>query len=71
MIQFGTIKFCRTFKNYFGLFVWIEKKFKKGYYNSRVSLHEARLKNKPTAGINIELDIQFFKNKCLVSKIQK
>ena len=28
MIQFGTIKFRRTFKNYFGQFVWIEKKFK-------------------------------------------
>ena len=26
MIQFGSIKFCRTFKNYFGQFVWIEKK---------------------------------------------
>ena len=26
MSQFGTIKLCRTFKNYFGQFVWIEKK---------------------------------------------
>ena len=26
MIQFGTIKFRRTFKTYFGQFVWIEKK---------------------------------------------
>ena len=26
MVQFDTIKFCRTFKNYFGQFVWIEKK---------------------------------------------
>ena len=25
MSQFGTIKLCRTFKNYFGQFVWIEK----------------------------------------------
>ena len=41
MIQFGTIKNCRTFKNYFGQFVWIEKK-----YNSRVSLHEAPTRNK-------------------------
>ena len=24
MVQFDTIKFCRTFKNYFGQFVWIE-----------------------------------------------
>ena len=26
MEQFGTIKFCKLFKNYFGQFVWIEKK---------------------------------------------
>ena len=26
MIQFGTIKFCGTFRNYFSQFVWIEKK---------------------------------------------
>ena len=26
MFQFGTIKFCRTFKSYFGQFVWIEKR---------------------------------------------
>ena len=25
-VQFGAIIFCRTFKNYFGQFVWIEKK---------------------------------------------
>ena len=41
MIQFDTIKFGRTFKNYFGQFVWIEK----SHYNSRVSLHEAPTKN--------------------------
>ena len=29
MIQFGTIKFCKTFKNYFGQFVRIEKRKKK------------------------------------------
>ena len=40
-IQFGTIKFRRTFENYFGQFVWIEK----SHYNSRVSLHEAPTKN--------------------------
>ena len=42
MIQFGTIKFHRTFKNDFGQFVWIEK----SHYNSRVSLHEAPTKNR-------------------------
>ena len=26
MVQFATIIFCRTFKNYFGQFVWIGKK---------------------------------------------
>ena len=42
MVLFDTIIFCRTFKNYFGQFVWIEKK--KSHYNSRVSLHEAPTK---------------------------
>ena len=41
IVQFGAIIFCRTFKNYFGQFVWIEKKVT----NSRVSLHEAPTKN--------------------------
>ena len=45
IVQFGAIIFCRTFKNYFGQFVWIEKKRKKSYYNSRVSLYEAPTKN--------------------------
>ena len=26
IVPFGAIIFCRTFKNYFGQFVWIEKK---------------------------------------------
>ena len=26
IVHFGPIIFCRTFKNYFGQFVWIEKK---------------------------------------------
>ena len=46
LVQFprpnGAIIFCRTFKNYFGQFVWIEKK---SHYNGRVSLHEAPTKN--------------------------
>ena len=42
LVQFGAIIFCRTFSNYFGQFVWIEKK--KSHYNSRVSLHEAPTK---------------------------
>ena len=58
MSQFGTTKLCRTYKNYFGQFVWIEKivtiivafhfmkrPLKKSHYKSRVSLHEAPTKN--------------------------
>ena len=26
IVKFGAIIFCRTFRNYFGQFVWIEKK---------------------------------------------
>ena len=29
IVQFGATIFCRTFKNYFGQFVWIEKKKEK------------------------------------------
>ena len=28
IVKFGAIIFCRTFKNYFGQFVWMEKKEK-------------------------------------------
>ena len=50
MVQFGSIIFCRTFKNYFGQFVWIEK----SHYNSRVSLHEAPTKNEnKVAGFSV------------------
>ena len=35
----------QNFQNYFGQFVWIEKKIKKFHYISRVSLHEAPTKN--------------------------
>ena len=41
MIQIEAIKFRITFENYFGQFVWIEKK---SHYNCRVSLHEAPTK---------------------------
>ena len=44
LVQFArpndAITFCRTCKNYFVQFVWIEK----SHYNSRVSLHEAPTK---------------------------
>ena len=35
IVQFGAIIFCRTYKNYFSQFVWIEK----------ISLHEAPTQN--------------------------
>ena len=41
MVDFDTIVFGRTFKNYFGQFVGIEK----NHYNSCVSLHETPTKN--------------------------
>ena len=44
MVHIGSIIIYRIFNNYFGQFVWIEKK-KKSHYNSRVSLHEAPSKN--------------------------
>ena len=57
MVLFDTIIFCRTFKNYFGQFVWIEKKKKKkSHYNSRVSLHEAPTKNRKFK-VSIGLDL--------------
>ena len=53
IVHFGPIIFCRTFKNYFGQFVWIEKKKKKkSHYNSRVSLHEA-----PTKKRNVYIEV--------------
>ena len=51
MVQFDTIIFCRTFKNFFGQFVWIEKK---SHYSSRVSLHEAPTK-KPLFGTKVPI----------------
>ena len=68
MVQFDTIIFCRTFKNYFGQFVWIEKKrvtiivafhfmkrrLKKSHYNSRVSLHEEEELSRDLIGTKIE-----------------
>ena len=46
IVQFDTIIFCRTFKNYFGQFVWIEKK-KKRKVTIIVAFHfmKRRLKN--------------------------
>ena len=48
MVQFDTIIFCRTFKNYFGQFVWIEKKKKKRKVTIIVAFHfmKRRLKKK-------------------------
>ena len=48
IVQFDTIIFCRTFKNYFGQFVWIEKKKKKRKVTIIVAFHfmKRRLKNR-------------------------
>ena len=55
IVQFGAIIFCRTFKNYFGQFVWIEKK---SHYNSRVSLHEAPTKNIGSTDVDVALRLE-------------
>ena len=57
IVQFCAIIFCRTFKNYFGQFVRIEKK---SHYNSRVSLHEA-----PTKKVDASCYIQILKDHAL------
>ena len=53
MVQFGAIIFCRTFKNYFGQFVWIEKK-RKTRVTIIVAFHfmKRRLKISPNFGYN-------------------
>ena len=54
MAQFDTIKFCRTFKNYFGQFVWIEKKESQII----VAIHfvKRRLKNNLIAKSNVSTE---------------
>ena len=55
MVLFDTIIFCRTFKNYFGQFVWIEKK-KKRKVTIIVAFHfmKCRLKIAHTHGFEHE-----------------
>ena len=68
IVHFGPIIFCRTFKNYFGQFVWIEKKKKKkkkkSHYNSRVSLHEAPTKN----GVFLQKKVSVFQTSLFGTK---
>ena len=47
IVHFDAIIFCRTFKNYFGQFVWIEKKKKKRKVTIIVAFHfmKRRLKS--------------------------
>ena len=72
IVHFGPIIFCRTFKNYFGQFVWIEKKKKKkSHYNSRVSLHEAPTKNNKESKTMTFCKISFFHQKVTVAENEK
>ena len=48
MVLFDTIIFCRTFKNYFGQFVWIEKKKKKRKVTIIVAFHFMKRRLKTT-----------------------
>ena len=59
MVLFDTIIFCRTFKNYFGQFVWIEKK---RVTISRVSLHEAPTKNGSFFTRKVHFFVHLFNN---------
>ena len=52
IVHFGPIIFCRTFKNYFGQFVWIEKKKKKRKVTIIVAFHFMKRRLK-TESINI------------------
>ena len=61
MMQFGTIKFTRTFLELFWS-VHVDWK-KKSHYNSRVSLHEAPTKNTVWSWTNQRLLVQF----CFIS----
>ena len=51
MMQFGAIIFCRTFKNYFGQFVWIEKKV-----TIRVAFHFMKRRLKIGRNMNWKTD---------------
>ena len=55
MVLFDTIIFCRTFKNYFGQFVWIEKKKKKKRVTIIVAFHfmKRRLKTDFEADLEV------------------
>ena len=61
MVLFDTIIFCRTFKNYFGQFVWIEKK-KKRKVTIIVAFHFMKRRLKKAKGSKMgdanEKDIQ-------------
>ena len=46
MVLFDTIIFCRTFKNYFGQFVWIEKEKKRVTIIVAFQFMKRRLKRK-------------------------
>ena len=64
IVQFDTIIFCRTFKNYFGQFVWIEKKKKKRKVTIIVAFHFMKRRLK----IDLHADLR---NSSFVFKIIK
>ena len=71
IVQFDTIIFCRTFKNYFGQFVWIEKK-KKRKVTIIVAFHfmKRRLKM-PLTTRERHFKVKTFQLRLSVSKSQK
>ena len=62
IVQFGAIIFCRTFKNYFGQFVWIEKK-------TRTSKVGAISKAQKAQNIFLEKKLVVFETKILSKKV--
>ena len=56
IVQFGAIIFCRTFKNYFGQFVWIEK----SHYNSRFMKRRIKIEMQTNASFQINVSFVEF-----------
>ena len=63
MVLFDTIKICRTFKNYFGQFVWIEKKKRKvtiivafHFMKRRLKMQNTTVKRFVKVGYNVNFE---------------
>ena len=57
MVQFGAIKICRTFQNYFGQFTWIKKKKERVTIIVAFHFMKRRLKNQTSSEITLVTDL--------------